>query len=276
MKIFNFDLSIEGFKKKFEAYTVYQYIVPDIVNKDGMDNRIISYTAGESNIAEQYKVLRTNLYALSPDKPINTIVVTSAQHKDGKTITSCNLAATLSCNKEKKVILIDADLRRPSVHSMFGLIRKPGLSDILSGSADIKNFTKKPAIKDLYIIPSGTINNNPSDIFVTTKIRTIIEDLRKDFDYVIFDTPPVLTVTAASILGAICDCVILIVKAGVTQKSSVEEAFNMLQGAQARPKACVLTNTHFLLDAYAYYTKYKYSSYGYNSSENNEKAIKRS
>lgn len=276
MKILSTDIGISALRKRWAEHVARQDTVPEAVNKYGLDSRIISYTNNESVIAEQYKVLRTNLYALSPDKPIKTIVITSAQPKDGKTITSCNLAATLSFDKEKKIILIDADLRRPSVHAMFGLSRKPGLSDILSGNVDIKSFTKKPAINNLYVIPSGTINNNPSDIFITTGIKMIIEDLRKDFEYIIFDTPPVLTVTDASILGAICDCVILIVKAGVTQQSSIEEAFNMLQGAQARPKACVLVNTHFLLDAYSYYTKYKYSSYGYHSAEKGAKAVKKS
>ena len=270
MKIFNFNINPEEFKKMMSRYASYQYVVPKGVNKYGIDNRIVSFADNECSVAEQYRVLRTNLYVLSPDKPIKTIVVTSAQPRDGKTITACNLAAALSLNKEKKILLVDSDLRRPSVHNMFGLIRKPGLSDILSSKVGVENFIKKPAVDNLYIIPSGMVSRNPSDIFVTNKIKTLIDSLKEDFDHIIFDTPPVLSVTDASILGAICDCVIMVIKAGVTQQFSIEESFAMLQGAQATPKGCVLVNTHFLLDAYAYYTKYKYSSYGYHSAEKDE------
>jgi len=252
---------IEDIKNILKAYNPPTYIIKRQRSEDGVDGRVVAYTDKSSYIAEQYKVLRTNLYSLSPDKPIRTLVITSSQAQEGKTITSCNLAITLSLDKEKKVILLDCDLRRPAVHSMFGISRKPGLSDILNNEIDIKNFTEKPAIGDLYLVPSGTMKSSPSEVLSSTKIKILIDKLKQKFDYIIFDTPPVLNVTDASILGSLCDAVIFIVKAGTTQKNMIEEAFHMLGEAQIKPKASILTNVHFLLDSYYYFYSYKYYKY---------------
>lgn len=244
-----------------KAYTLPTYVIKKQKSPEGIDGRIVAYSDPSSYIAEQYKVLRTNLYSLAPEKPIKTIVITSSQAQEGKTITSCNLAVTLSLDAEKKVVLIDADLRRPAVHHMFGISRKPGLSDVLYGDFDIKSFLEKPVLGNLYIIPSGTIKTSPSEILISTKIKGLIDKLRTRFDYIIFDTPPVLNVTDASILGSLCDAVIFVVKAGVTQRNMIEEAFNALQDAQAKPKASILTSVHYLLDSYYYFYRYKYYKY---------------
>lgn len=261
-------MSLEAIKKIFSNYydmSHYVVIVPR--TKEGLDGRLVSCVDKTSYIAEQYKVLRTNLASLSPEKAYKTFVITSAQPQEGKTITSCNLAATLAMDREKKVVLLDADMRRPAVHSIFGIQRKPGLSDVLSGKANIDEFIRKPMHENLYIVPAGSIHEDTSSILISNKISGIIEKLKKSFDYIIFDTPPVLNVTDSSILGSMVDAVLLVVKAGVTQQASIEEAFNMLEGAQAKPKACILTNVHFMLDTYSYYTKYLYRSYKYQSPE---------
>jgi len=248
---------LEDIKQLFKKYSPPTHIASQTRSKDGVDGRIVSYLEKQSHIAEQYKVLRTNLYSLSPENPIKTVVITSAQAREGKTITSCNLAVTLAMDKEKKILLIDADLRKPAVHSLFGLPVEPGFSDILIGNADLESFIKKPAVGDLFVIPAGSIKENPSEILSLAKIENLIDRLKSKFDYIIFDTPPVLDFTDASILGSRCDAVIPVIKAGATQQSVIEEAFHLLTEAQAKPRACILTCSHFLLDSHYYFYKYK-------------------
>lgn len=259
MKFFD----LKQFKRELlSAINTADYVIQQERMKDGIDGRVVVYSDKNSTIAEQYKVLRTNLYSLSPENRIKTLVITSSQPEEGKTFTSCNLAFAISLDTEKKVLLVDSDFRKPAVHSVFGLPRKPGFSDVLnSDGVNIETFIREPAIGNLFIIPAGTINANPSEILISTKIKSVIDKLRLKFDYIIFDTPPVLSVTDACILGSLCDAVLLVVKAGVTQKSAIEETFNMLSGAQAKPKGCILTSVHHLLDSYYYFYKYKYYKY---------------
>lgn len=246
-----------------ELYTPPSYIIKEIRTKEGVDGHLVSYLDKHSYLAEQYKVLRTNLYSLSPQTPLKTIIVTSSQAQEGKTITTSNLAYTLSLDAEKKVVLVDADFRRPAVHKAFGIPRKPGFTDILSGKNSLEHFTKKPTVDDLYIIPSGTLISSPSEFLSSTKMKELISKLKEKFDYVIFDTPPIINVTDSSILGSLCDGVIFVVKAGHTPKNMIEEAFTMLRHAQAKPKACILTSTtipvyYYYLAKYRYYYKYRY------------------
>ncbi|MFA5008231.1 MAG: CpsD/CapB family tyrosine-protein kinase [Candidatus Omnitrophota bacterium] len=254
MKIFD-KKDLENILKGYRAHS---YVVDKAKNEEGVDSRIVSHVDKGSYIAEQYKALRTNLYSLAVDKPIKTMVITSAQPLEGKSVTCCNLGVTLSLDVEKKVLLVDADLRRPMIHQMLGIKKSPGFCEILSGESDINKFTERPAIGNLFIIPSGFAKGSPSELLGSTKIKNIINTLREKFDYIIFDTPPVLNVTDATILGSICDAVILVVKAEVTNKNMVEEAFNMLAGAQAKPRAAIITNMYLLADSSTYYYRYKY------------------
>lgn len=253
-----------NFIKKMQTFILPPVYIVDEKGEGGIDPRLVSYIDKESLIAEQFKVLRTNLYSLSPGKPLKSIVITSAQAQEGKSTTAANLAFTLSLDKSKKTILVDCDLRRPSLHNLFGISRKPGFSEVLQGNIEIEHFLEKPALEDLFIIPSGQIISSPSEILNSPKIQEAIEKLKAKFDFVIFDTPPVLNVTDSSILGAISDAVFLVVKAGVTPKEMVEEAFNSLRDAQAKPKGCIITNftiphSAYYLSKYKYYYKYSYT-----------------
>lgn len=248
---------LRGLRKILEYYSAPTYIPKSPRSPDGVDSRVIAYVDKDSHIAEQYKVLRTNLYSLSPEKPLKTIMITSAQAEEGKTLTCCNLAFTISLDAEKKVLLVDMDLRKPEIHHLLALPRKPGFSDILNNSVDMDLLLKKPAIGKLYVITAGTSVSSPSEILILTKIKAIFEKLKTSFDYIIFDAPPALTVTDASILGALCDGVILVVKAEVTPKNMVEEGFNLLRDAQAKPIATILTN-YYVPTYYPYRYKYYY------------------
>lgn len=233
------------------------YVIKNLRSEGGMDGRVAAYLDRKSHVAEQYKVLRTDLRFLSPEKPIKSIVITSSQSKEGKTVTCCNLAASIALEPGKKCILIDADLRKPEVHHIFNLQRKPGFIDILDGTVELEYFLRKPVIDNLYVIPAGSLHDNPSEKMDPKKMKDFIERLEQDFDAIIFDTPPVLSTTDASILGSLCDAVFLVVKAGVTQKDIILEAFEFLKNAHARPKGCILTNMVSTAAYDYYYSKRK-------------------
>jgi len=239
------------------------YVVNETTSKDGVNGSVVAYVDKTSHIAEQYRILRTNLYSLSAEKPVKTIAITSSQSNEGKTTTACNLSITLSWDTKKKVVLIDADLRKPNVHEMLNLPRKPGLSDLILEKVKPETFFEKPAIGNLYVIPSGSTVTNPAELLSYSSFKTLLEVLKSKFDYIVFDTPPTLSVADSSIIGSVCDGVLLIVKAEVTSREIVSEAFNLLKNAQAKPIASVLTNFH--APTY-YYFKYKnYYSYLYKS-----------
>ncbi|MBN1353362.1 MAG: CpsD/CapB family tyrosine-protein kinase [Candidatus Omnitrophica bacterium] len=258
---------VDILKKIDKFFTPPVYVMSKKGDDAKADARLVTYYDKYSYVTEQYKVLRTNLYSLSPQSPIKTIVITSTQAQEGKSVTSCNLAYALSLDSDKKVLLVDADFRKPAVHKVFKIPRKPGFIEVFKGEADIENFIKKPVLDNLYIITSGTIISNPSEFLSSLKMKNYIERLKEKFDYIIFDTPPVINVTDSSILGAMCDCLLMVVRMGVTPKNMVEEAVTMLKHAQAKPKACILTGAsipfyYYYMGRYKYYYHYRYGYQG--------------
>jgi capsular exopolysaccharide synthesis family protein len=247
-------------KKILAKYFAPAHIIRAARSNEGIDTRIISFVDRNSLIAEQYKSLRTSLYYLSPDEPLKSILISSSQEREGKSITASNLAFTLSLDTSKKTILVDADLRKPTIHTLFSIPREPGFSDILLGHVEVEDFIQKPTLQNLYIIPSGMETPMPSEILHSPKIKEIMEKLKSQFDYIIFDSPPVLSVTDASVLGANCDGVILVVKAEATQKNIIEEASNTLEEDNAKVKGYVLTNFHVPITDYAM-GRYKHGTY---------------
>lgn len=246
-------------KRIIETISPPTYIIKNPKSKDEIDGHVVACADKDSYVAEQYKVLRTGLYSLSVEKPVKAIAITSSQSGEGKTTTCCNLAVTLAMDAEKKILLIDSDLRKPELHRLLKLPRKPGLSDILIDKADVRDFLKKPAIENLYVIPSGNIVSSAAELLRYAKLKKLISELKEEFDYIIFDTPPALNVTDSSIVGSICDGLIMVVKAEVTQKSMIEEAFSILKNAQAQPIAFILTNFRVPpYYAYKYKRYYKY------------------
>jgi len=247
---------LRNLQKIYKKLSSPEYLIEEGRNKEGIDGHIVSFVDKGSYIAEQFKILRNNIFSLSLEKPFQTIAITSSQLEEGKTVIACNIAVTLSQDTEKKTILVDADLRKPRVHSMFNLSHKPGITDILQGDAPLEYFLRNPSIGNLYIIPSGNPVSNPSDILSPAKMKALLEQLKARFDYIILDTPPALNVADAGIVGALCDAVFLVVRAGSTPKTIIEEGFNSLKAVQAKPKACILNDV--LSSPLNYYqTRYK-------------------
>lgn len=231
-------------------------------SSDGIDPHIVSFVDPDSYVSEQYKVLCTKIFGKNGEKVApRSIVITSAQPGDGKTVTACNIAATLVKNFKQRVLLIDADLRRPAIHSYFGIPRSPGLTDILKGTIGYQQFVEEPAIRNLNIIPAGTETSNPGGLLSSIGLKVLLSRISNKFDTVIFDTSPVLKTADAQIIGAYSDSVYFVVKAGVTPRHMVEEAFALLKDTPGAPAGCIMTNNQRIPDYYSYWTNPHYRHY---------------
>lgn len=218
-----------------------------------VDPRIISYFDSKALITEQYKILRTNILSLNKTKPHKVFVLTSSIHNEGKTITALNLAITLAHSTQKpKVILIDADMRRGRVVKYLGIQHQVGLSEILSGKAEMQDALFHIDIENLTIMSAGAVPENPAELLASDKMKSFILDLRREYDFVIIDTPPIIPVTDSGILGAEADGVLMVIQAGRTQRGIVRRATELLHQCHAKILGYVLTNIEYHLPEYIY------------------------
>jgi capsular exopolysaccharide synthesis family protein len=234
------------------------YIVKEERTPEGIDGRLVCHVDPKCHVAEQYRIMRTNIRSLGLEKSVRSLVITSALRGEGKTVTTCNIALSFSHEPDIKVVLVDADLRKPGVHKNFGLPREPGLADILTGKLSLDYFTQKPAVGNLYIITAGVPLPNPSEVLNSQKIKELIVELKQRFEYVFFDSAPIIPVTDAGVLGSQVDGTILIVRAGSTGALDVERAFSLLKEAGASPVGAVLTNAVTYIPYYLYRYRYIY------------------
>lgn len=177
--------------------------------------------------AEAYKTLRTNIQYSSFDKNAQAIIVTSSQPGEGKSTTSGNLALSMA-QDGKKTILIDCDLRKPTVHKKFGITNSSGLSEVIVGKVDLKDAMKE-FNKNLTIITSGKIPPNPSEMLGSNNMQRFLDELKRHYDCIILDTPPVLAVTDAQILSRNADGMVLVIRAGRTKKDMVLKAKKQIE-----------------------------------------------
>ena len=192
----------------------------------------------KSIVAEAYRTLRTNIQYSSFDKEIKTIAVTSAEMAEGKSTVAGNIALTFA-QSEKKVILIDCDLRNPSVHENFKVSNLVGISEVLLGKATLEESVQKHN-DNLYFLTSGKIPPNPSEMLASLAMIKLIEKLKEEYDIVVLDTPPLNVVTDAQILSVKVDGTILVVRAEITKKDVVIEAKNLLDKVGANIIGTVL------------------------------------
>lgn len=194
-----------------------------------------------SIIAEAYKTLRTNIQYSSFDKEIKTIVVTSAEMGEGKSTAAKNIAITFA-QGEKKVILVDCDLRKPSVHLNFKVSNLNGISDVLIGLLPLEESIQKYN-ENLYLLTSGKIPPNPSEMLASSAMTNLIVKLKEEYDIIIFDTSPLNLVTDAQILSAKADGTILVIRADKTKRGVVIEAKNLLDKVGANIIGTILYAT---------------------------------
>lgn len=191
--------------------------------------------------AEAYRSLRTSIKFSSVDKPIKTIVITSALIGEGKSTVAGNLAYTLN-QDGAKVLVIDCDLRKPSMHCNFSVSNEEGLTDVLAGSSDLKSVIKKIE-GSLFLITAGTTSPNPAEILGSKAMEDLIKELYVDFDYIILDTPSVLPISDTLLLAAKADATLIVVKAKKTKEKMVKESYVQLVDVGANVIGTVLNES---------------------------------
>lgn len=180
--------------------------------------------------AEQFRTLRSRLYQLRGDQQLRILLVTSSAQGEGKTFVTSNLAQAIVQQPDRRVLVIDADLRCSRLHVPLGAPSSPGLTDYLRGDADEKSVIQSGPEGSLCFIPGGTESPNPSELLANGRLKTLLDRIAPLFDWVILDSPPCLPVADASVLADHCDGLLLVVKAGSTPSAMVQKASQELKG----------------------------------------------
>ena len=228
---------------------------------------LVTFLDPQSEISEAYRALRTSILLSSAGHPPQVLVFTSALPQDGKTMTSVNTALVMA-KQGKRVLLVDADLRRPSIHKVFGLRPEVGLSNVLSGGAKWNDAVQPTMQANLFLLPSGPLPPHPSELLGSGSMQDLIREWRKEYDHIILDSPPVLSVTDAVLLAVQADMVTLVVRAGQTTMGAVRNARDLLLHLKAPLRGIVLNAVDLQSPDYYYYY-YSASKYrGYYTDKN--------
>jgi succinoglycan biosynthesis transport protein ExoP len=224
---------------------------------------LVTQVRPQSQMAESYRALRTSLLLSNLGAPPKVIMITSALPQEGKTTTSINCAVVLA-QKGVRVLLIDADLRRPSIHKTLGMGPRSGLSNVLTGSATLQQtITRSPVLPNLSILPAGTPPPNPAELLASPNMRDVLEELRAQYDHIVVDTPPTLSVTDAVVLSPRADAIVLVIRSGQTTKQALRRSRDILMQVNAKVSGVLLNAVDLSSPDYYYYYEYqgKYSRY---------------
>lgn len=212
---------------------------------------LITVTAPHSLISEQFKTLRTNIEFTSPDKKIRSIVITSPSPSEGKSTTAANLAVVYA-QTGKRILLIDADMRKPTMHYTFSIRNNRGLSTVLTNQSHIKDSINKTGVPGLDLLSCGPIPTNPAELLSSNAMTSLLEYLKEKYDMIIIDSPPILSVTDSQILANKCDGSILVLKAGNTNKDSALKAKEKIISSNSKLIGVVLNNMEVGQNTYSY------------------------
>ena len=217
---------------------------------------LITLSRPQSQMSESYRALRTSLLLTSVGAPPKTILITSALPQEGKTTTSINTATVLA-QKGTRVLLIDADLRRPSIHKTLGMGPRAGLSNVLTGGTTLQDATvRSTLLPNLFILPAGTPPPNPAELLASSQMMDLLAELREQYDHIVVDTPPTLSVTDAVVLSTRADAVVLVIRSGQTTKPALRRSRDILAQVNARVAGVLLNAVD--LDSPDYYYYYEY------------------
>jgi capsular exopolysaccharide synthesis family protein len=206
------------------------------------DKKLITLAEPRSAAAEAYRALRTNLMFSSVEKPITTLLVSSPAESDGKSTLIANLAVTFAQGGHK-TILVDSDLRKPSQHDIWGIGNERGLTTMMLEDGALANPPLvSVGVDNLQVLPSGPLPQVPADLLASQRMNEIIGVLKARASFVLFDSPPVLAVTDAALLGSKLDGVLLVVRAGHTRREHTVRAKQALERVHARIVGAVLSN----------------------------------
>lgn len=225
------------------------------MNKDARN--LITVTQPKSPIAEQYRTIRTNIEFMAVDQEIQVILVTSATQGEGKSTTSSNLAVTYA-QQGKKVLVVDTDMRRPTVHYTFRVANGLGLSSLLTRQAELDKAILPTKVENLSILTAGPIPPNPAELLSSKAMERLITQLRDQYDIIILDAPPLLQVADSRITSKLTDGVVMVVGCTTSDRQRVIKAKEQLELAEAKILGVVLNRRELTDDsAYQYYYSYE-------------------
>jgi tyrosine-protein kinase Etk/Wzc len=209
--------------------------------------------------AEAYRNLRMNLMFMSTeDEPIRTVLFTSPGPNEGKSTTGLNFAVMLA-QQGQRVLLLDADLRRPSLHKALDILREPGLTNLLVGDAELREAIRPSVLPNLDFLPSGPFPPNPSELLNSKAMERLLEELEGKYTHIILDSPPILAVTDSSVLGAHADGVVVVLRSGETEQKAAERSVDQLRRIGVRVFGAVLNEVATSTPEESYYLQYYYS-----------------
>ena len=232
----------------------------DLNGELSLQSRLVSHFDPKSPVAEAYRTLRTNIQFLSPDKPVKTLVVSSPGPKDGKSTTVANLAITFA-SLGKKTLLLDSDLRKPVLHKVFDVPRSPGLVHRIIEDIDYSDIIQRTEVSNLYLITSGEVPPNPSELLASQRLKNLLEKMKNEFDIILMDSPPVVAVTDASILSKVADGLLLVVRAGGTDTRALQRAIELLSRVKCNVIGAALNDVN-VSAGYGYDSYYYHYYYG--------------
>lgn len=213
--------------------------------------KLVTSANTKSIVSEQFRTLRTNINFSMPDKELKTFLITSSTPGEGKSTVAANTAVVFA-QEGKRVLLVDSDMRKPTVHYTFHLTNTLGLSNLLTRQATVAEVVKASEIENLHIITCGPIPPNPAELLSSQTMNKVMEEMKEGYDIIIFDAPPVLSVTDAQILSNKCEGTILILSAGETEKEGILRAKEALVSSKANIIGVVMNNFQLHKDHYYY------------------------
>lgn len=221
------------------------------------DEDLVTHLTPKSTASEAYRGIRTGILFSSADEPPQVVLVASSGPREGKTITSANIAIAMA-QAGGRVLLMDCDLRRPKLHRLFSLERDRGMANLLVGRAGLDDVVIPSAVPNVDLIPSGPIPPNPSELLSSHHMKSLLDEARSRYERIIIDSPPITAVTDAVILSQMVDGVVLVVRAGETHREVIKNGIGQLRAVNARILGAILNGVDMGRDSYYYYQYYYY------------------
>lgn len=213
---------------------------------------LITQLNPKSPISEQFRTIRTNIQFSAVDEDIRSILVTSAGPGAGKSIISANLAVVYA-QQGMKTLLIDGDLRKPTVHYTFRLGNLRGLSTVLIGESSFGNSFEETAVENLHVLSCGPIPPNPAELLASKRMKELLRSVEEMYDIVVIDTPPVMAVTDAKILSNIVDGAVIVVRSGTSEKEDVKKTYEEIADSNTKILGAILNDVEKEEGSYYYY-----------------------
>ena len=230
----------------------------DIIEQ--ISSRLVTHFVPRSPVAEAYRTIRTNLSFSRPDSPPKNILVTSAAPHEGKSTTAANLAITLA-QMGTKTLLVDSDLRRPTLGRIFNIEGKEGLTELLIGKGSLEALVRPTGIPNLFLLPSGHLPPNPSELLGSQRMKDLMAEISRRYEMAFLDSPPVVAVTDPAVLSQNTDGVVLVVESGTTDREAVLRARTLLDNVKANLLGIVMNNVQIENTYGSYHYHYYYHHY---------------